>query len=419
ITCEERSGDHLVPIGNPFQYRDVWLRDGARAVRALALAGQHDLAADAARAFVAFQRPSGALLSQRGQLDGSGQALWAFEQAAAHPGDPSLARTLLPAALAGVRWLRAQSESTLAMHLPWPGLLPYGDPGDNELVRAPLVGNDAWAIAGADAVARLARQAGDEPAASESAELADSLRARFARALARVASDDVPPSWPGPGRDWGNFSVSYPTRTLPCGHPRVRALIARGLARGLPRYGPADSLHAYLGADLAMSALLAGRGDVARAYLDTLLAHSSSTLGQAELFSALDGGFGTNLPPHATAAATALDLVHALVVVEDADTLVLGAGLDADMWRSAQVERAPTRFGTLDAAFERTATDRYRVSWRGIQPPARVRVRTPAGYALREVGRGGTGSGPWVVARPRARAVEFAVAPLPDGGERR
>src|SRR5262249_28466969 len=44
LVCEERSGAHLVPIGNPFQYRDVWLRDGARAVRALALAGQRDLA---------------------------------------------------------------------------------------------------------------------------------------------------------------------------------------------------------------------------------------------------------------------------------------------------------------------------------------------------------------------------------------
>src|SRR5262249_53144241 len=150
--------------------------------------------------------------------------------------------------------------------------LPYGDPGDNELVRAPLTGNDAWAIAGADAGARLARLAGDEPAAGECTQLGDSLEARFGRALAREPGDDVPPSWPGPGRDWGTFAVCYPTRTLPAAHPRVRALVARGLAPGLPHYGPADTLHAYLGADLAMSALLDGRGDVARAYLDTLLA---------------------------------------------------------------------------------------------------------------------------------------------------
>ena len=412
LACEERSGSRLVPIGSPFQYRDVWLRDGARSVRALALAGQRELAADAARAFVDFQRPSGVLVSQRGQLDGTGQALWAFEQAASHPRDAKLARELLPTALGGVRWLRAQSESTLAMRLPWPGLLPYGDPHDNELVRAPLVGNDAWAIAGASAAARLARLAGDEPAVRECSACADSLRARFARALDRVPGEDVPPSWPGPGRDWGNFTVAYPTGALPPGHPRVRALVARGLARGIAGYGPADTLHAYLGADLAMSALLDGRGGLARAYLDSLLAHSSSTLGQAELFSRLDGGFGTNLPPHATAAATALDLVHALVAVEDGDTLVLGAGLTADMWPAARVAHAPTRFGALEVRFTRRPRSKIRnewtASWQGIRA-AWVRVRVPEGEGLRDVGGRTIPSdgGRWIVARPGVTSVRF------------
>jgi hypothetical protein len=421
LICEERSGPALVPIGNPFQYRDVWLRDGARSVRALALDGRRDLAMDAARAFTRFQRPSGALVSQRGQLDGTGQALWAFEQAASHPPDARLARELLPTALAGVRWLRTQGESTLTMRLPWPGLLPYGDPQDNERVRAPLVGNDAWAIAGADAAARLARLAGDDPAAAACTQLADSLRARFVRSLARVPGDDVPPSWPGPGRDWGNFAVSYPTRALPPAHPRVRALVGRGLARGLAGYGPADTLHAYLGADLAMSALLDGRGATARTYLDSLLAHSSSTLGQAELFSRLDGGFGTNLPPHATAAATALDLVHALVAVEDGDTLVLGAGLTGAMWHEARLTSAPTRFGTLAVVFEQlasTAENAWRVSWDGVDA-ARVRVRVPEGERLRDVSDGGFAfdSGRWVVARPGVQAVTFGTEPVPAGRE--
>src|SRR5207249_3647443 len=127
------------------------------------------------------------------------------------------------------------------------------------------VGNDAWAIAGAEAAARLARLAGDGDAERESARLASALREHFTTALARVPGADVPASWPGLGRDWGNFAVSYPTRVLPPSHPRVRALVARGLQRGLPRYGSPDSLHAYLGADLAMDALLDGRGEMARA----------------------------------------------------------------------------------------------------------------------------------------------------------
>lgn len=78
----ERSGDGWVPMGNPFQYRDTWLRDGARVVRALALGGFSELAREDALTLARYQLPSGALLSQQGQLDGTGQALWAFEQAA-------------------------------------------------------------------------------------------------------------------------------------------------------------------------------------------------------------------------------------------------------------------------------------------------------------------------------------------------
>jgi len=63
VACQERDQGHWVPIGNPFQYRDVWLRDGARVVRALAVAGLADLARDDARTLARFQLPTGALIS--------------------------------------------------------------------------------------------------------------------------------------------------------------------------------------------------------------------------------------------------------------------------------------------------------------------------------------------------------------------
>lgn len=63
----ERSGEGWVPMGNPFQYRDTWLRDGARVVRALAIAGYTDLARADALTLGRYELPSGALLSQPGQ----------------------------------------------------------------------------------------------------------------------------------------------------------------------------------------------------------------------------------------------------------------------------------------------------------------------------------------------------------------
>ena len=65
-------------LGSPFQYRDLYLRDGARVVHALALLGRPTWRGRRWRSLYEFQWPGGAFLSQRGQLDGTGQALWAL-----------------------------------------------------------------------------------------------------------------------------------------------------------------------------------------------------------------------------------------------------------------------------------------------------------------------------------------------------
>src|SRR5262249_46071411 len=39
LACRERRGGRWLPIGAPLHYRDVWLRDGARVIAALACSG--------------------------------------------------------------------------------------------------------------------------------------------------------------------------------------------------------------------------------------------------------------------------------------------------------------------------------------------------------------------------------------------
>lgn len=102
--------------------------------------------------------------------------------------------------------------NTRTLELAWSGLLPFGDPRDGELVRAQLVGNDAWSIAGLEVVATMARLAGDEDVAPRAAAEAREFRAIFSAALVRAKQPDVPPSWQGVGRDCGNTSVGYRTR---------------------------------------------------------------------------------------------------------------------------------------------------------------------------------------------------------------
>src|SRR5262249_24825796 len=143
-----------------------------------------------------------------------------------------VARELLPVAAGGARWLQRQCAITENLHLPWSGLLPYADPHDCELTRAQLVGNDAWGIAGLDAAAALARLSGDGVQAESLAAGAAAIRARFGAALARCAAPDIPPSWQGTGRDWGNLGVGYPSLALAPGDPRIARLERRVLAAG-------------------------------------------------------------------------------------------------------------------------------------------------------------------------------------------
>ncbi len=388
---ERRSGaTHF--LGSPFQYRDLYLRDGARVVHALALLGRADLAGQALTSLYEFQWPGGAFLSQRGQLDGTGQALWALGSYAALGGDPALVDRLVGPALRGARWIALQRASATLRGGPAAGLLPYADPRDNELARGHLFGNDAWAIAGLEALAPLVRARGRAATADT---LAAEIRAYRVRLLdawdaaARRQGRALPPVLEGGGRDWGNLSAAYPCGVLAADDARVvaldRFLRAYHTRDGLLTYGPSDSVHHYLGFDRTQAALRRGDRAAFRADLEAILDHAQPD-GSGFEFASRDGRYGENLPPHGTFAAMFVDLVRSSIVYERGDSLVLFAGAPANLAADASaglvVRALPTRFGALDlaariapdgvgAVIEATLPVPATVAW---PPPARVRA---------------------------------------------
>jgi hypothetical protein len=380
LECRERRGDHWVPIGGPLHYRDVWLRDGARAIQALSVMGKTHEARALAEGLTAYQWPEGAFSSQRGQLDGTGQALWAFEQALLRPAAPRSLDRYADLAVRGWRWCERQRALGRAMGFPFGAMLTVSDPHDNELVRAQLVGSDAWAIAGYRSGARLLRAAGR----TLEADSIEAARTRYVRdfeaALARTNTRDIPPSWQGIGRDWGNVAVAWPCAVLPAGHSRCAALAARlwrdSGGAGLCTYARSDSLHYYLGADLGTWALLAGHRTSADSVLSAMLAWRSASGGAAEIVSSRTRDYGVNPPPHATSAAALVTLVRNSLVFDDDDTLRLTLGARTRWWRGARVVRAPTRWGALDLRFSRTGSE---AEWRWTPVPVWTALTLPAG----------------------------------------
>jgi hypothetical protein len=353
LSCREWRTSRWIPIGGPFQYRDVWLRDGARLIAALS-SGFTAEARALAESFEAYQWPQGAFVSQRGQLDGTGQALWSFEQAFLRPAKAdSIAHYARLAQLAW-RWLETQRAMGRLTGWRFGLMMPFAEPRDAELTRAQFVGNDAWSILGYRSTARLMRAAGME----SEARIIDSTRAAYAHdfesALKATGRPDIPPSWQGPGRDWGNLAVGWPCEALRPNDSHLTVLARRvwgSSEEGLVTYGHPDSLHGYLGADLGSWALLAGRRKDADRVLDALLRWRNASGAGAELFSR-NGGFGANLPPHPTTAAALVALIRNSLIFDDGDTLCLTLGARANWWKGARVSGAPTRWGTMDLTFE-------------------------------------------------------------------
>jgi len=422
LGCTERHQGKLVPIGNPFQYRDVWLRDGTRSAVALALAGHSATARELVTGLLAYQWPHGPFLSQQGQLDGTGHVLWALDQVLLRPGPAPDIPVYADAAMAAWRWCEAQRASTQILGLDQGGLLPPSEPRDNELPhgRAQLVGTDAWAIAGYSGLGRLLEACGRENDARVVIRSRERYRARFRLALDSMTAPGIPPTWQGAGNDWGNLSVVYPCRVLEADDPRVAEMLARvhreSPEPGLVRYGVFDTVHTYLSADPAHAELLAGRPEQAVATLRALIRWRTPSGGSPEIFARDSLTHGDNLPPHATAAAALVTLIRNMLVFDDDDSLRLTLGVPQSWWRGASVRRAPTRWGRLDLALESSGSRRV---WRWSPVPVPTVLTLPPGFELDGPPKPGTAVA-WhsreVVVPPRAGTLTVKVRHAPRAG---
>jgi hypothetical protein len=416
LSCRERRDDDWVPIANPFQYRDVWIRDGARVIEALAVSGYDEEANSFARAFLRFQAPLGNFTSQSAQLDGTGQALWAFEQALLR--SPHAVNLQPYARAAESAWRALEYERLLTSHAAAGsvrGMLPETDPHDAELVRAQLIGNDAWALVGYRSAARLLRAAGNPGMADSVERSRERYLSAFQLGLQRTGQHDVAPTWQSGGIDWGNLNVGYPCEVLPADDTHLSALAARYWAPvsgpGLGYYGNPDSLHTYVAADLGTWAMLRGDRIMADKVISAVLHWRTASGGAAECFVGSRRDFGHNFPPHGTAAAALISLVRNALLFDDRDTLELTLGARSTWWQGTTVRAAPTRWGRIDLHFFR---DRGSASWTWTPVPVWTVLALPPGTRLAGMAPAPLRPGPrpdLLLAPPGTTSARVALAP--------
>ena len=353
---------------NRLQYQAFWIRDAAMETQALDMAGLHGQAAQDLSFMDSFQQPDGLFISRAGQYDGLGQALWALDRHAQLAAQPSFAAAQLQRVGAAVQWLAtASGEDPL-------GLLPLGDPGDDELITGHITGDDLWAAAGLRAAVNLAERAGRPDLASDwratDARFEASLQPALAAAVVRAGH--VPPALDvAGGQDWGNYYAAYPEEVLPAGSSAVTATLAWArahFAQGLPTYMNGTSLHDYLGFAVFQTEL--ERGETARALagLYSELAHTTASYGGWEWGVAPDGprGSAVDMSPHGTFSADYVALLRNLLVQErPGGEIELMAGA-SPAWlgpdQRVSVSGAPTVQGMVSFS-ERAGAGRETLSW--------------------------------------------------------
>jgi hypothetical protein len=340
--------------------------------------GYSDIAARVLSFFPARQQADGNFLSQPGQYDGWGEALWAFGEHYRRTHDIAFANEVYPHIARAVDWL-VQARTADPLHL-----IPKSDVRDNEYVSAHLTGYNFLALGGLQSAIELAKATGhDDDAKRFQQEYDDYHRTFFALLDKATAANDsaIPPAldatgWPG--TDWGNLLSITPVQLLDPHDPRVTQTLLRSQARyqeGITTYTEPDDgefLHHYLTIKNTLTEVVRGDQQQAMREFYAELLHTSSTHAGFEYAIRPWGSrdFEGNLAPHGWFAADYRNLLRNMMLREGGDTLHLLSTVSPE-WigrgKTIRVERAPSTFGmtafTLRMTSETSAVLELKDSW--------------------------------------------------------
>jgi hypothetical protein len=365
-------GNDYVQTVNQLQYHGFYLRDSADFVRMYDTTGYSQIAGHVIDFFASRQRDDGLFLSQPGQYDGWGEALWTYGEHYRMTRDPGFAAKVYPRILHAVDWLEnAMSEDPLH-------IVPSTDIHDNEYISGHLTGYNFLALDGLGAAKLLAHDLGHSDDELRINRIEEELRRNFLTQLDNITAKTggyIPPALDGDmgGTDWGNLLSLVPEQQLSPFDPRVTATLHATQSRyeeGLMTYrqpGQGTYLHHYLTMKNTLTELIRGDQEEAIREFYAVLAHTSSTHAGFE-YSIRPWGdrdFSGNLAPHGWFATEYRNLLRNMMVREEGSTLHLLSAVSpawVGVGRSLRVEKARTYFGTVGFSLEMLSATRAEFS---------------------------------------------------------
>lgn len=357
IARDKIEGSYITKV-NQSHYDAFWLRDAAYIVRMFDLGGYPDIAKQSLDFFARYQQSDGNFISQGGQYDGWGQAIWAYGQHYRITQDAAFAASVYPAVQKAVEWLRQARKSDPL------GLMPVTTPGDNEDITGHVTGHNFWALAGLKNAIAMAEGLGRRDDAESFRREYDDYFQAFSKQLERITTLSkgyIPPGLDTlGGQDWGNLLPLYPEIILDPKDPKVAATIKMGHSKfqeGIMTYGDGRWLHHYLTMKLTDGEIVRGDQESVIDELYAVLVHTSATHAGFEYgivpWSTRD--FGFNLSPHGWFAAKYRGVLRNMLVREEGGELHLVSAISPEWVKAGKkitVRRTPTYFGEVNYDLE-------------------------------------------------------------------
>ena len=372
----------------PFIYRRFWFRDAAFILYALLCVGLKPRVRQALDCFRARQTVQGYFLSQEGEWDSNGEALWIMRQYCEMTGNVP-PREWKESIEKGGKWIckKRMSNSLLFPHA---GLLPSGFSAEHLGPNDFYYWDDFWAVAGLKAAAFLCTAYNENDEAVNFEGESNALLASINQSLKKVEERLIRPAIPAsPYRRMdtgaiGSLVASYPLRVFGPRDQRVldtadflmeNCLVHGGFFHDMTHSG----INPYLTLHLAQVLLRAG--DPRYFGLMTAIAKLASPTGQwPESIHPRTGGGCMGDGQHVWAAAEWVLMIRNCFVREEDGRLILCSGVPQvwlDKKQTITFGPAPTSFGDIQISIkpkEQNILIEWQGQWFGKEPLIEIQL---------------------------------------------
>lgn len=394
--------DEVYP--GPYTYKRFWFRDAAFILNVLLTLGGVARTRRVLQQFTPRQRRDGYFLSQEGEWDSNGEAIWMFHRFARLAGE-ALPEAWLDAIAKGARWI-VRKRLPRDTGRPEAGLLPAGFSAEHLGPNDFYYWDDFWGVAGLRCAAELLG-ARDERLAAECAATAAEFLVTIEQSFPRGPHRRFPGAIPAaPTRRMdsgavGSLVADYPLQLFPPGDPRT--LRTADYLRDHSSYDGGffqnmihSGINAYLTLHLAQVRLRAGDPAAAWRLMDTVAALASPTGQWPEAIHPRTRGGCMGDGQHMWAACEWAMMVRNCFVREERDRLIIGSGLRPEWWQAEGASFGPTLtpWGPVTVhVAPHSGEINLESRWRGAAPAVEVRLPEEDGgaadpLALAAAGRG-------------------------------